>query len=176
MTMRDHTRHLTWRRATALGVAGMLAMLLTAAVQAGGPVVRVTGSYEYVVFEGGPGRTVEIDAHGTDPVKGSWAFNDRLSGDVTCLVVDGDQAFMFGPGTVGGRGAFFWVRDGAARGGAEDEAITWIQDLPTDELPPEVEPQTLTEMEGWCLNAGEGFPGLEDPGLVPLTGGNLTIH
>jgi hypothetical protein len=47
---------------------------------------------------------------------------------------------------------------------------------PRPAAPTDVEPQTLEEMEGWCLNAGEGFPGLEDPGLVPLTAGNLTIH
>lgn len=115
----------------------MLAVLLTGAALAAGPVVKVTGSYSYAVFEGGPTRSVVIDAHGSTPVKGRWSFNGAISGDVTCLVVDGDQAFMFGPGTVGGRGAFFWVRDGAAPGGADDLAITWIQDLPSDPLPPD---------------------------------------
>jgi len=174
--MRDYAGLMTRRRAVTLGVAGSLAMLLAGAALAAGPVATVTGSYSYQVFEDGPTRSVDIDAHGTDPVKGSWAFSGRLRGVVTCLVIDGNDAFMFGPGTVGGRGAFFWVRDGNAPGGSDDQAITWIQDLPTDPLPPGFEPQTLEEMEGWCLNAGEGFPGLEDPGLLPLTSGNLTIH
>ena len=51
-----------------------------------------------------------------------------------------------------------------------------MQDLPTDLLPSDVEPQTLDEMEGWCRNAGEGFPGLEDPGVVPLLSGSLSVH
>jgi hypothetical protein len=65
------------------------------------------------------------------------------------------------------------VRDSGLPVGAGDEAITWIQDLPGDELPPDIEPQTLEEMEGWCLNAGAGYPGLEP---VPLISGNVTIH
>jgi hypothetical protein len=176
MTMRDYSSLLTRRWVTALGVAAMLAITLRTAVQAAGPVVSVTGSYTYAVFEGGPERSVTIDAHGSTPVKGSWSFNGTISGPVTCLVVDGDEAFMFGPGTIGGRGAFFWVRDGESSGGDDDQAITWIQDLPSDPLPPGLKPQTLAQMEGWCLNAGKGFPGLRDPGLVPLVSGNLTIH
>ena len=174
--MRDFTSHVTGRRAAALGVAATLAITLTAAVQASGPVASVTGSYSYVVFEGGPERSVTIDARGSTPVKGSWSFNGVISGDITCLTIQGDEAFMFGPGTVGGRGAFFWVRDGASSGGDDDQAITWIQDLPSDPLPPGLKPQTLEEMEGWCLNAGKRFPGLREPGLVPLVSGNLTIH
>ena len=133
-----------------------------------------------VVFEGGAARNVTINALGTDPVKGSWSFggrsNDRISGPVTCLLVEGDEAFMFGPWTVGGRGAFLWVRDGATPGGADDEAITWIQDLPTDPPRPASSPGPWRRWEGWCLNAGEGFPGPEDPGTVPLISGNLTIQ
>ena len=83
---------------------------------------------------------------------------------------------MFGPGTVGGRGAFLWVRDSGLPGGAGDEAITWIQDLPGDDLPPDVEPQTCSRRwRAVVLNAGAGFPGL-DLGTVPLVSGNLTIH
>ena len=154
-------------------IAVVAALAFGGAAQAD-PGPGVTGGYSYLVFEGAPPRSVAIEAQGSDPVKGKWVFGrGRLSGPVTCLNVQGNEAFMFGPGTVGGRGAFLWVRDSGLPGGAGDEAITWIQDLPGDELPPDVEPQTLEEMEGWCLNAGDGYPGI---GPVPLVTGNLTIH
>jgi hypothetical protein len=154
-------------------VAVVAGLALGGAVHAD-PGPKVTGGYSYIVFEGREPRSVSVEAQGSDPVRGRWVFErGRLSGPVTCLNVQGDEAFMFGPGTVGGRGAFLWVRDGGLPGGAGDEAITWIQDLPGDELPPDVEPQTLEEMEGWCLNAGDGYPG---PGPAPLVTGNLTIH
>ena len=156
-------------------IAVVAALALGGAAQAD-PGPRVTGGYSYIVFEGSEPRSVAVEAQGSDPVRGRWVFErGRLSGPVTCLNVQGDEAFMFGPGTVGGRGAFLWVRDSGLPGGAGDEAITWIQDLPGDELPPDVEPQTLEEMEGWCLNEGAGYPGL-DLGPVPLVSGNLTIH
>jgi hypothetical protein len=66
-----------------------------------------------------------------------------------------------------------WVVDGGAEG---DRAITWIQDLPSDPLPPDIEPQTVDEMEGWCRNAGEGYPGLADTPPVPLLSGSLAVH
>jgi hypothetical protein len=164
------------RRLGSLVLGVSAAVVLAGVVQATGTVDSVTGSYSYVVFEGGAPRSVVVDAHGTDPIKGTWSFGGgQLSGPVTCLVVDGDQAFMFGPGTVGGRGAFLWVRDGGTPGGSDDEAITWIQDLPGDDLPRGFKPQTLAEMEGWCLNSGKGYPGA-DLGTVPLISGNLTIH
>ena len=154
-------------------IAVVAALALGGAAQAD-PGPGVTGGYSYLVFEGAPPRSVAIEAQGSDPVKGKWMFGrGRLSGPVTCLNVQGNEAFMFGPGTVGGRGAFLWVRDSGLPGGAGDEAITWIQDLPGDELPPDVEPQTLEELEGWCLNAGAGYPGI---GPVPLISGNLTIR
>ena len=97
------------------------------------------------------------------------------TGPVTCLLVRGSEAFLFGPSAEeGGRGAFLWVIDGGAAD--DDRATTWMQDLPTDLLPSDVEPQTLDEMEGWCRNAGEGFPGREDPGVVPLLSGGLSVH
>ena len=155
-------------------VIGVVASLALVGVVQADPVPKVTGGYNYVVFEGSEPRSVSVQAQGSDTVKGRWLFErGRLSGPVTCLNVQGDEAFMFGPGTVGGRGAFLWVRDGGSPGGADDEAITWIQDLPGDELPPGLDPQTLEEMEGWCLNAGDGYPGI---GPVPLISGNLTIH
>jgi hypothetical protein len=156
-------------RAAVLGAAAAVA--LVGAAQAD-PGPKVTGGYRYSPFEGVV-RSVAVEAQGSDHVSGRWVFDGgRLSGDLTCLNVQGNEAFMFGPGTKGGRGAFLWVRDGGSVGGADDEAITWIQDLPGDDLPPEIPPQTLEELEGWCLNGSPGF----DFGPEPLISGNLTIH
>jgi len=144
-----------------------------------GPEVSITGEYRYVVVKGRPGRSVTLDVHGTDPVLGSWSLRAApdgplQGGPVTCLVVKGRDAFMFGPATTGERAAFLWVRDGKTPGGADDMAVTWMQDLPGDPLPSGLKPQTLEEMEGWCRNAGQGRPdGLK---LIPLASGNLTIR
>jgi hypothetical protein len=146
------------------------------------PVVpTVTGSFTYVLREGAAGRSVSIDAAGMDPVVGTWSFQALpdgavQSGSVTCLVLVDNEAFVFGaPARAGERAAFIWLQDGDGPGGAGDRAVTWMQDLASDPLPPDVQPQTQEEMRGWCQNAGEGFPGAEDPGTVPLTTGELTI-
>jgi hypothetical protein len=157
-------------RGIATGIVVSLAVIGVARADSGS---SVTGGYSYSPFEGVE-RSAAVEAQGSNPVRGRWQFDHgRLSGPVTCLNVQGNEAFIFGPGTKGGRGAFLWVRDGGLPGGADDEAITWIQDLPGDDLPPGLEPQTLEEMEGWCLNAGDGYPGL---GPVPVVVGNVTIR
>jgi hypothetical protein len=145
----------------------------------------VTGSFTYSVVEGSAGRRVTVDARGTDLVTGRWTFaalpdGDTQGGPVTCLVVDGRDAYLFGPpGSAGGRAFFLWVRD-EGEGGADDRAIGWMQDLATDPLPSGIEPQTLAELEGWCRNRGAGFIGpgqrQHDPGLRPLTSGDVTVH
>jgi hypothetical protein len=140
---------------------------------------RVSGSYTYSPNGGAAERGATVEARGSDPVSGSWTFQAlpdgaQQTGPITCLLVQGNQAFLFGPsGEEGGRAAFFWVVDGGADG---DRAITWIQDLPSDPLPPDIEPQTVDEMEGWCRNAGEGYPGLADTPPVPLLSGSLSVH
>lgn len=152
----------------------------SAAASATPVVPTVTGSFTYIVGEGGAGRSVAIDAAGTEPVRGTWSFQALpdgavQSGSVTCLVVVGNEAFAFGAPGTGRRAAFIWLQDGNGPGGVGDRAITWMQDLASDPLPPDVQPQTQEEMQGWCRNAGEGFPGAEDPGTVPLTTGELAI-
>jgi hypothetical protein len=140
----------------------------------------VRGTYTYTVSGDLPGRSASVEARGSDPVIGMWTFQALpdgavQTGPVTCLLVRGSEAFLFGPSAEeGGRGAFLWVVDGGASD--IDRAVTWMQDLPSDPLPPDVEPQTLDEMEGWCRNAGEGFPGRVDPGVVPLLSGGLSVH
>ena len=140
----------------------------------------VSGTYTYTMSGDLPGRSASVEARGSDPVTGTWTFQALpdgavQTGPVTCLLVLGSEAFLYGPSAEeGGRGAFLWVIDGGAAD--TDRATTWMQDLPTDPLPPDIEPQTLDEMEGWCRNAGEGFPGREDPGVVPLLSGSLSVH
>lgn len=165
-------RSLSRGASRAIVLAASMVLAVGGVAQGAGLVDRFTGSYIFFAF-GNPNavRSVSIDAHGTDPVKGMWSQNGR-SGPVTCLVVDGADAFAFGPATVGGRAAFFWVHDGGTPGSAGDLAVTWIQDLPGDELPPGLEPQTLEEMESWCLNSDPPF---EIP-QFPLDSGNLTVR
>ena len=140
----------------------------------------VSGTYTYTVSGDLPGRGASVEARGSDPVTGTWTFQALpdgavQTGPVTCLVVRGPEAFLFGPSAEeGGRGAFLWIVDGGASD--NDRAVTWMQDLPSDPLPPDIKPQSLDEMEGWCRNTGEGFPGLEDPGVVPLLSGSLSVH
>ena len=140
----------------------------------------VSGTYTYTVNGDLPGRSASVEARGSDPVSGTWTFQALpdgalQTGPVTCLVVRGSEAFLFGPSAEeGGRGACLWIVDVGASD--RDRAVTWMQDLPSDPLPPDVQPQTLDEMEGWCRNAGEGFPGLVEPGVVPLLSGGLSVH
>lgn len=155
-------------RLAALGAVTCIASLVVATTTtAAGPVDRVTGTYNYTTS--GP-RAVSLDAHGSDPVKGTWTLlPSGRSGPVTCLVVQGADAFLYGPPAAGGdRAAFLWVHDEGAPGTAGDMAVTWLQDLP-GEVP---EPYTREDMEAWCLNAGEAFPA----NLYPLDGGNLTVY
>jgi hypothetical protein len=116
------------RRAAVLAV--VLVMALGGVAQAGPPVATVTGTYTYV--PSGVGRTVTVDAR-TGPVTGTWSWTNLgtgmiLSGSVTCLVVDGKDAWMAGPSTTSGLSVFLWVHDGGLPGGEGDMAVTWISD------------------------------------------------
>jgi hypothetical protein len=117
-------------------------------------------------------RQVSVSARGSDPLSGRWsvtyvAAKTTVSGDVTCLVVDGDRAWLAGRITsvkkdpthffTVGEGAFLWVSDGSLAG-VPDRAYAWMADA--------VEGQpgaSLAEMEAWCLDkagnmADSGFP------------------
>ena len=166
--MGDHEMTGNPVRLAALGTVACLAALAVATTtSAASRVDRVTGTYYYTTS--GP-RAVSLDAHGSDPVKGTWTnlINGR-SGPVTCLVVQGADAFAYGPPAAGGdRAVFLWVHDEGTPGNAGDMAVTWQQDLP-GEVP---DPYTREDMEAWCLNAGEGFPA----DLYPLDSGNVTVY
>jgi hypothetical protein len=154
-------------RVGAIGTVACLAGLAIAATAtAAAATDRATGTYTYTTS--GP-RSVSLDAHGSDPVKGTWTLaSGARTGPVTCLVVQGADAFIYGPPAAGGdRAAFLWVHDEGKPGTAGDLAVTWVQDLP-GEVP---DPYTREDMESWCRSAGEGFPA----GLYPLDSGNLTV-
>jgi hypothetical protein len=140
----------------------------------------VTGTYHYFNFDDptnpARARQVSVSAKGTDPVSGRWsltwpAAKATISGDVTCLVVDGNQAWVAGritkiknvdPGEVG-EGVFLWVRDGAVTG-VPDRAYSWIGD----------QGQPLAEMEAWCLSKNVSMPGFA--GGFTVDRGDVTVQ
>lgn len=91
-----------------------------------------------------------------------------LGGPLTCVVVDGGDAWMAGPATIAtdgstGLAAFLFVHDSGLPGGEGDTAITWITDPG----------QTLATMEGWCRTRyvpAEPYP-LDDGDIVVDAGG-----
>jgi hypothetical protein len=132
----------------ALLLATVLALAFGGVAAAQPSVASVSGGYHYIVQEADPGppavpeepRFVTVRATATDPARGtfSWADvgQDRMAvwGDITCLVVDGDEAWMAGrvtrsqniPDSVGnyvGEGVFLWVWDGSP-----DLVHTWLAD------------------------------------------------
>jgi hypothetical protein len=71
---------------------------------------------------------VTIDAYGIKPTSGTFTFKRDgvlvMTGDVTCIAVDGPDAWVAGPTTFSSRGDAYWsirVRDGGSSG---DLAIT----------------------------------------------------
>jgi hypothetical protein len=90
-----------------------------------------------------------------------------FGGPVTCLVVDGPEAWIAGPATSASdgttdRAALLYVRDGGP-GGRDDAALLWMNDPG----------QTLETMEGWCRSRfipGEPYP--LDDGDVTVTAGS----
>jgi hypothetical protein len=160
------------RRVAVLAV--ILVMALSGVAQAKADVAKVTGTYSYFVLDevGNPSlfRTVSLGAQATDPVKGTWSYtrpSDISFGTVTCLRVDGADAWLAGPATFSGGGlaaVFIWVHDGGTPGSAGDAAFLWGSDPG----------ETLDDMEALCENKTSS-PWYE---LDPFTvvSGNLTIH
>ncbi|HEY8168009.1 MAG TPA: hypothetical protein VIF84_04785 [Candidatus Limnocylindrales bacterium] len=105
----------------------------------------VSGAYTYVNALGGA-RTNSVAVQ-ADLVNGTWSrtspANGRsYGGTVTCLVIDGADAWLAGPVTFASDGAeglaaMLYVHDGGA---SRDRAVTWISDPG----------QTLATMETWC--------------------------
>lgn len=151
------------RRAAALAI--VLVMALASAVQAAGPAGTVAG---HVTYYTGPDniRMVTVTARDSDPVAGRWSWTNRsmrLSGPLTCLVVDGPDAWMAGPTSDGEGAAFLWVHDGGSPGSLGDTAFAWLTDPG----------QTLGDMEQLCLTK-ETAPYGFDP--FPVEAGNVIVR
>jgi hypothetical protein len=138
----------------------VLAIVAASVAQASPSVAKVTGSYSYTSFSGP--KTVSLSAHGTTPVKGTWSFRGgaaTIGGPITCLVVDGSEAWLAGTQSVGEDGVFIYLIDGGSPG-TEDLAVTWVQD-------PD---QSFDDLQGWCESRFTDVP------LFELDSGNLTVR
>ena len=165
----------TSRRSTIVLVIALLMVVGVVAAAGAAPkstmkVEKVTGTYSYYVGTDIP-RTVSVNAHGTDPVKGTWTWtmsSGTYSGPVTCLHVSGDDAWLAGPFWDGTGAVFMWVHDGGTPGTAGDTAFTWGADPG----------ETLGDMEALCEDMVEP-PWDFDPyglfGPFPVVSGNLNV-
>ena len=87
-----------------------LAVVASSVAQATPSVAKVTGTYSYTSFSGP--KSVSLSAHGTTPVKGTWSFTGgaaTIGGPITCLVVDGSEAWLAGTPSVGEAGVFIYL-------------------------------------------------------------------
>jgi hypothetical protein len=160
----------TVRSLIAAAIVGLL--VLAPAAAAGPPAGNVAGYYTYYPFGGTSERTIAVLAHGNAPVKGTWARIDGATGVVlraglvTCLVIDGTEAWMAGPetfradGLYVSEGSFLQVLDGAQPGPEGDFAVTWFGDPG----------QPLAELVGWCENRNTPVE------LFPLASGDVAVY
>ena len=133
------------------------------------PVISVNGAYAYLTSDGAERRD-SVSVRDTDPVSGTWSRlvppdGASLGGPVTCLEVDGQDAWLAGPATEdsGGetwRAALLFVHDSGLAGGEGDLAVAWITDPG----------QSLETMEGWCRDQ------YTPAGPFPLIDGDIVIQ
>jgi hypothetical protein len=157
-------------------VAPVLIMTGDDVAQAKKPTGTVAGHYTYYIDgDACRWRIVTIHATGTDPVKGAWTWIrgncegviNSFKGPVTCLRVNGDDAWIAGPTADGVDSVFISVHDGGSPGVAGDLAFTWGADPG----------ETLADMEGLCQ--AETQPGsypMDQMGPFPVVSGNLTVR
>ena len=110
----------------------------------------VNGAYAYSVKPGATRRESITAVLSPEPA-GEWSQMNPATGggataggSITCLVIDGSDAWMAGPAThvsdgSTDRSAFLYVHDGGP-GGTGDMVVLWMNDPG----------QTLATMEGWC--------------------------
>ena len=142
----------------------------TAAPSASAATGTVNGAYAYSVRPGATRRdSVSARLEGDGP-SGEWSrlvpadgSGNSFGGPITCMVIDGQDAWLAGPATTASDGStdlavLLVVHDGGP-GGDADRAVTWATDPG----------QTLTTMEGWCRDK---FSPAEP---YPLDEGNVTV-
>jgi hypothetical protein len=145
-------------------------LVLATAAAAAGPIGTVAGYYTYLANnDPAAPRTLAV-ASGEWFANGTWTRIDTAtgeilrSGQVSCLVIDGDDAWMAGPETYRAAGldqsagSFLYVH-GPRPGSGGDSAVTWFGDPG----------QPLTELLGWCRNKATHVP------LFPLTSGDVDV-
>jgi hypothetical protein len=133
-----------------------------------GPASYVDGAYVYGTTP--PKRdTIAVRLEGGRPV-GEWSRREPAVGDakfyggpITCLIVDGQDAWMAGPATTAtdgttDRAAMLYVHDGGPGGGG-DLVVLWLS----------TPGQTITTMVQWCER--RQIPA----GPYPLTSGDVTV-
>ena len=152
------------KRLGAIVAAGSLAVAAlvvsgVAGAAATGPTGGVAGSYTYRNLNDAH-RSASITAMASNPVKGTWSWQGRR-GPVTCLVVDGPDAWLAGPGTTGPEtGVFIRVHDGGNPGPGNDVVTGWGQDPG----------QPLEELLEWCETKATHVP------LFEMDTGNVTVR
>lgn len=146
-------------------------LVLAPGVAATGPSSTVAGYYTYHANNNPAApRTLAVIATGGWFVKGTWTqINPETgavlrSGLVTCLVTEGDDAWMAGPETYRAAGLYtaagsFLHVHGPRPGEDDDSAVTWFGDPG----------QPLSEMIGWCRNQNTDIP------LFPLVHGDVDV-
>ena len=132
------------------------------------PRAFVAGAYTYGPNES---RRDTIAAHFEDGPVGEWSRRVPATGDgetyagtVTCLEIEGSDAWMAGPETMAsdgstGRAVLIYVHDGGPNG-EDDAVIMWRGS----------EGQTLATMTSWCED--HFIPG----GPFPLTSGDVVVR
>ena len=133
------------------------------------PVISVNGAYAYLTSSGAERRD-SVSVRDTDPASGTWSRlvppdGASLGGPVTCLEIDGQDAWLAGPATEDSdgenwRAALLFVHDSGLAGGEGDLAVAWITDPG----------QSLETMEGWCRDQ------YTPAGPFPLIDGDIVIQ
>ncbi len=150
--------------------SGDITVRTSAALPSPPPGPSVNGAYAYTVAPGVTRRD-SIAAHFDGGPVGEWSRlipatggESAFGGPITCLVIDGPDAWAAGPAATSsdgstGRSAYLHVRDGGP-GGANDAALLWMND----------QGQTLATMEGWCESR------FDPAELYPLDDGDISLR
>jgi hypothetical protein len=161
-------RAATIRTVHTIVTASLISLVLAAPTLAESDPI-VAGSYRYSPVVSEAAREVSIRAQTAHSVRGTYRWTNLTNGvtragEITCLVVDGPDAWLAGRETytngLPAAAAFFRVHDGGAPGAAVDATVAFIADPG----------QTLSELEAWCYNQNT------DVGLFPLDSGNLAVR
>ncbi len=131
------------------------------------PARFIAGAY---IYGENPPRQDTVSAHFEDGPVGEWTRRspattdgDTFAGTVTCLVIDGSEAWLAGPMTAATDGstgaAMLYVHDGGPNGEG-DEVVLWLA----------TSAQTLATMTGWCESR------FIPAGPFPLTSGDVVVE